>query len=184
MLRTLISISMSCHILITLQCTKTLWFSHRFPQIHKNQKKKKKKPQTSQNHKNKVSETHVLKAEIKETVTTKGPWRVFFGGRKIRRKEIQRKKSWKSLTTQDRRKRKGKREKYMKFAAKLTVGTELDVDALVEAESDEIQRLLHCALFFARHFSSSSLQSTTTIPLKPLITFKFQVHPLMYLFVY
>lgn len=40
---------------------------------------------------------------------------------------------------------------YMELAAELAVGAELDVDALVEAEPDQIQRLLHRALFLARH---------------------------------
>lgn len=43
----------------------------------------------------------------------------------------------------------------MKFSAKLSIGAELDVDALVEAEPDEIQRFLHRALFFARHLDLS-----------------------------
>ena len=60
----------------------------------------------------------------------------------------------------------------MKFASKLTVGTELDVDTLVEAKSDEIQRLLHSALFFARHFFSSFFSAIDRLSsLKPLPTY-------------
>lgn len=41
----------------------------------------------------------------------------------------------------------------MKFATELAVGTKLDIDTLVEAETYEIERLLDCALFFCgRHF--------------------------------
>lgn len=48
--------------------------------------------------------------------------------------------------------RKKKRKKtYMELATELPLGTELDVDTLVEAEPDQIQRLLHRALFLARH---------------------------------
>ena len=50
------------------------------------------------------------------------------------------------------------RETYMEFAAEFTVRSELDVDALIEAESDEIQWLLHSAIFLARHFCSCLLQ--------------------------
>jgi hypothetical protein len=39
----------------------------------------------------------------------------------------------------------------MEFATEFTVRSELDVDALIETESDEIQRLLNRALFLARH---------------------------------
>lgn len=46
------------------------------------------------------------------------------------------------------KKRLKREEKYVKFAAKLSVRTELDVDTLVEAKPYEIQRLLHSALFF------------------------------------
>jgi hypothetical protein len=45
----------------------------------------------------------------------------------------------------------------MEFAAEFTVGSELDVDALVETEPNEIQRLLHCAIILARHSSFISL---------------------------
>jgi hypothetical protein len=53
------------------------------------------------------------------------------------------------------RERYGDRERvtHMEFAAEFTVGSELDVDAFVEAEPNEIQRLLHCAIFLACHSS-------------------------------
>ena len=59
----------------------------------------------------------------------------------------------------------------MEFAAEFTVGTELDVDALIQAESDEIQRLLHCAFFLARHsiflFLSFSTPALTVLIVAP-----------------
>lgn len=45
----------------------------------------------------------------------------------------------------------------MEFAAEFTVRWEFYVDALVEAESYEIQGLLLCIFFFACHSSSLSL---------------------------
>lgn len=45
-------------------------------------------------------------------------------------------------------------ETYMEPAAELAVVAELDVDALVEAETNEVQWLLHGALLFAPHLSS------------------------------
>lgn len=39
----------------------------------------------------------------------------------------------------------------MELAAELTFRAELDVDALIKTESNEIQWLFHCALFLARH---------------------------------
>jgi hypothetical protein len=39
----------------------------------------------------------------------------------------------------------------MELAAELALGAELDVDALVEAEPDEIQRLLHRHVLLRRH---------------------------------
>lgn len=42
----------------------------------------------------------------------------------------------------------------MEPAAELAVVAELDVDALIEAETNEVQWLLHGALLFAPHLSS------------------------------
>lgn len=55
----------------------------------------------------------------------------------------------------------------MKLAAKLSVGTEFDVDALVEAEPYEIQRLLHRTLFLCRHsyFSLHFTSLSLSLPL-------------------
>lgn len=44
-----------------------------------------------------------------------------------------------------------KKRSDMELAAKLAVMTELDVNALIETEADEVQWLLHCALLFASH---------------------------------
>lgn len=46
---------------------------------------------------------------------------------------------------------------YVELAAELAVGAELDVDTLVEAETYQVQRLLHCDLFFTRHLSAPSV---------------------------
>ncbi|RWW51491.1 hypothetical protein BHE74_00042179 [Ensete ventricosum] len=42
---------------------------------------------------------------------------------------------------------------YVKLSTEVAVGAELDVDALVEAEPYEIERLLHGALLLAGHRS-------------------------------
>ncbi|RRT78756.1 hypothetical protein B296_00022136 [Ensete ventricosum] len=42
---------------------------------------------------------------------------------------------------------------YVKLSTEVAVGAELDVDALVEAEPYEIERLLHGALLLACHRS-------------------------------
>lgn len=53
----------------------------------------------------------------------------------------------------------------MKFSTELAIGSELDVDALVEAKPDEIERLLHGALLFVgcRHCPLSRARSKTLI---------------------
>ena len=40
---------------------------------------------------------------------------------------------------------------HVQLAAELAVGAELDVDALVEAEADQVQGLLHGAVLLRRH---------------------------------
>lgn len=44
-----------------------------------------------------------------------------------------------------------KKRSDMELAAKLAVMAELDVNALVQTETDEVQWLLHCTLLFASH---------------------------------
>ena len=51
----------------------------------------------------------------------------------------------------DRANYEGRRETYMELAAELALGAELDVDALVEAEPYQIQRLLHRHVLLRRH---------------------------------
>ena len=120
---------------------------------------------THKTHKDKLNKTHVLKAEIKETITTnKSIEGLLWLPENNRKRNLKEKKNVEKVKRICRRKKKREKgEKYMKFASEFTVGAELDVDTLVEAKSYEIQRLLHCALFFARHFSFS-LQSTASLP--------------------
>ncbi|KAG6626014.1 hypothetical protein CIPAW_15G016700 [Carya illinoinensis] len=66
----------------------------------------------------------------------------------------------------------------MEFSVEFTVGSELDIDALVEAKPNEIQRLLHCAIFLARH--SLFLCSSFTVLLNTKPTAPPSLHSLLW----
>lgn len=57
-------------------------------------------------------------------------------------------------------KEKKKQESYVKFAAKLTVRSKLDVNAFVKAKPDQVQRLLHRTVILRCHCS--------LVPVRPL----------------